>query len=160
MSGAQRTWLRTETPCLPTRCVVFADTGALYAFLVVGDAHHQEAVRAERALRERREQLWTIDPVLTELWLLLRRDVDIATCDRLARGVLQRGMQRERVEASDYSRAWEVGRDWSDQTFSLTDRQAFAVMERTRRYQAWSYDRDFAIIRVGPARGRALDVVR
>lgn len=140
--------------------MVFADTGALYAFLVVDDVHHQEAVRAERLLRERREQLWTLDPVLTELWLLLRRDVNLATCDRLTRGMLDRGLQRERLDGQDYARAWEIGRDWADQTFSLTDRQAFAAMERSRRYGAWSYDRDFAIIRVGPARNRALDIVR
>ena len=147
-------------PCSPTPCVVFADTGALYALLVVGVAHHQDAVRAERILREQREQLWTLDPVLTELWLLLRRDVDIQTCDRLVRGLLQRGLKREQLEIQDFARAWEIGRDWSDQTFSLTDRQAFAAIERSRRSRAWSYDRDFAIIRIGPARNRALDLVR
>lgn len=146
--------------CWRTPFVVFADTGALYAFLVVGDVHHQEAVYAERVLRERREQLWTLDPVLTELWLLLRRDVTIEMCDRLVRGLLDRGVQRERLESQDYVRAWEIGRDWSDQTFSLTDRQAFAAMERSRRFRAWSYDRDFAIIRVGAARNRAIDIVR
>lgn len=140
--------------------MVFADTGALYAFLVVGDVHHQEAVRAERGLRERREQLWTLDPVFTELWLLLRRDVSIETCDRLVHGLMERGLQRERLEIQDYARAREIGRQWSDQTFSLTDRQAFAAMERSRRYRAWSYDRDFAIIRVGAARNKALDIVR
>jgi predicted nucleic acid-binding protein len=140
--------------------VVFADTGALYAFLVVGDTHHQEAVHAERVLREHREQLWTIDSVVTELWLLLRRDVTIDNCDRLVRGVLDRGLQRERLESQDYVRAWEIGREWSDQTFSLTDRQAFAAMERSRRFRAWSYDRDFAIFRLGPARARAIDLVR
>ena len=140
--------------------MVFADTGALYALLVVDDVHHQEAVRAEQMLRERREQLWSLDPVFTELWLLLRRDVNVETCDRLVRGLLQHGVQRERLESQDYTRAWEIGRDWSDQTFSLTDRQAFAAMERRRLYRAWSYDRDFAIIRVGPGRKRALEVVR
>jgi uncharacterized protein len=140
--------------------VVFADTGALYAFLVVGDAHHQEAVHAERALRERREQLWTLDSVLTELWLLLGHDVTTENCDRLVRGILERGLQRERLESQDYARAWEIGREWSDQTFSLTDRQAFAAIERSRLYRAWSYDRDFAIFRVGPTRARAIDIVR
>jgi len=140
--------------------MVFADTSALYAFLVVGDAHHQEAVGAERMLRERREQLWTIDPVFTELWLLLRRDVRPEVCDGLVRGLLERGLQRDTLEPRDHLRAWEVGRDWADQDFSLTDRQAFAAIERSRQYRAWSYDRDFAIIRVGGARNRALDVVR
>ena len=55
--------------------------------------------------------------------------------------------------AQDFARAWEIGGDWSDQTFSLTDRQAFAAIERSRRSRAWSYDRDFAIIRIGPFHG-------
>jgi predicted nucleic acid-binding protein len=150
----------SETRCWRTPFVVFADTGALYAFLVVGDVHHQEAIQTERTLRERREQLWTLDSVITELWLLLRRDVAIETCDRLVRGLLDRGVQREHLESQDYVRAWEIGRDWFDQTFSLMDRQAFAAMERSRRFRAWSYDRDFAIFRIGPARVRAIDLIR
>lgn len=50
--------------------MVFADTSALFAFLVADDRHHSDAVRVEVSLRAQREMLWTIDPVLTELWLL------------------------------------------------------------------------------------------
>jgi predicted nucleic acid-binding protein len=64
------------------------------------------------------------------------------------------------LQDQDFIRAWQLGREWSDQDFSLTDRQAFAVLERTRRNRAWSYDSDFAIIRLGTGRDRALDLVR
>jgi predicted nucleic acid-binding protein len=140
--------------------VLFADTGALFAFLVRDDAHHHTAVRAEAGIRARREQVWTIDPVLTELWLLLRREVGAARSDALVAALLDRGVLREPLQDQDFMRAWQLGREWSDQNFSLTDRQAFAALERTRQDRAWSYDHDFAIIRLGAGRDRALDLVR
>jgi predicted nucleic acid-binding protein len=140
--------------------VLFVDTGALFAFLVRDDAHHLAAVGAEAAIRDRREQVWTIDPVLTELWLLLRREVGVARSDALVGALLDRGVRREALQDQDFIRAWQLGREWSDQDFSLTDRQAFAVLERTRRNRAWSYDSDFAIIRLGTGRDRALELVR
>ena len=139
--------------------MIFADTSALYATLVRNDAHHGDAHQAEAQLRIDREQLWTIDPVLTELWLLLRRDLTPQFCDDLVRGLLDRGLRREPLLPDDYQRAWQIGRDWSDQRFSLTDRQCFAAIERSRQLKAWSYDRDFAIIRLGPGRIQAIEVV-
>ena len=56
----------------------------------------------------------------------------------------------------DYRRAWEIGEAWSDQSFSLTDREAFAAIERTRELRAWSYDVDFSIIRLGPTRSQPI----
>ncbi len=140
--------------------MLFADTSALLAVLVSSDDHHAEAARAEAETRRRGERLWTIDPVITELWLLLRRDVETDRADRLVRGVLDSGLSRETLTAEDYTRCWEIGQRWSDQSFALTDRQAFAVMERTGRLRAWSYDRDFTVIRLGPRLDRALEVVR
>jgi len=140
--------------------VLFADTGALFAFLVRDDAHHDDAVRVESDIRTQREQVWTIDPVLTELWLLLRREIGSNRSDTLVAGLLDRGVRREALEDQDFTRAWLLGNQWADQHFSLTDRQAFAVLERTRRRRAWSYDTDFAVIRLGPGRAAPLDLVR
>lgn len=140
--------------------MLFVDTGALFAFLVRDDAHHLDAVRAEAEIRGRREQVWTIDPVLTELWLLLRREVGVSRSDALLAALLDRGLVREALQDQDFTRAWQFGSDWSDQDFSLTDRQAFAVLERTRQNRAWSYDKDFAVIRLGTGRDRALELVQ
>ena len=140
--------------------MLFVDTGALFALMVRDDANHPDAVRAEAEVRNRGEQVCTIDPVLTELWLLLRREIGVIRSDVLVAGVLDRGVRREALEDQDFTRAWQLGRQWADQNFSLTDRQAFGVLERTRRQRAWSYDNDFAVIRLGPGRDRALDLVR
>ncbi len=140
--------------------MVFADTSALFAFLVADDRHHADAVRAETGLRAQREILWTIDPALTELWLLLRRETNRVLSDQLIAGLLDRGLRREPLQPESYTRAWGLAREWPDQDFSLTDRQAFAAIEHSRRHRAWSYDDDFAVIRLGPRRSRSLDLVR
>lgn len=148
------------TRCLRKRCVPFADTSAIFAFLVADDRHHSDAVRAEAVLRSRRESIWTIDPVLTELWLLLRRETSREMSDRLVSGLLERGLRREPLRPEDHLRAWELARDWPDQDFSLTDRQSFATIERNRDLRAWSYDADFAVIRLGRQRRVSLELVR
>lgn len=140
--------------------MLFADTSALYALLVPEDTHHAEATRAATANRDRREQVWTIDPALTELWLLLKRDFGERGADRHVRGLLDHGLDREPLKEADYVRCWDIAHRWSDQDFALTDRQAFAVMERTGRLRAWSYDSDFTVIRLGPRLDRSVDVVR
>ncbi|MBV9329211.1 MAG: hypothetical protein JO352_36370 [Chloroflexi bacterium] len=98
--------------------------------------------------------------MLTQLWLLLRREIGVSRSDTLVYGLLERGVRRENVQDRDFERARALGRQWDDQQFSLTDRQSFAVLERTRRQRAWSYDNDFGVIRLGPARRLALEVVR
>jgi predicted nucleic acid-binding protein len=139
--------------------MIFTDASALYASLISDDARHVDAERAHAELVRRREQLWTIDPVLTELWHLLRRDFTRDFSDQPI-GLLERGLRREQLHDEDYLRAWQIGREWADQDFSLTDRQAFAAIERRRQLRAWSYDQDFAIVRLGARRNQAIEVVR
>ncbi len=140
--------------------MIFADTSALFALLVRGDAHHPDAVGAETGIRTRREQVWTIDPVLTELWLLLRREVGAHRSDALVSGLLHRGLLREPLLLQDYEQAWAIAEQWPDQRFSLADRQAFAAIERGRQWRAWSYDDDFAVIRLGHNRDQPIILIR
>jgi predicted nucleic acid-binding protein len=140
--------------------VHFADTSARFAFLVADDRRHGVAVAADAALRARRELIWTIDPVLTELWLLLRRETSRELSDRLVSGLLEGRLRRESLPTEGYLRAWELARDWPDQDFSLTDRQSFAAVERSRHLWAWSYDADFAVVRLGRQRRAPLERVR
>jgi predicted nucleic acid-binding protein len=140
--------------------VIFADTSALLALFIAADRHHEEAVRAWDRVRASRQRLWTIDPVLNELWLLVRRRSGNRIADQLLEALLDRGLERELVRSEHYARAWALAREWPDQDFSLTDRLAFAALGQLSRPRAWSYDADFAVIRLGPGRTRALDLVR
>jgi predicted nucleic acid-binding protein len=140
---------------LPT----FVDTSALYALLNRSDREHTRAAQAAERVRREHEPLWTVDAVAVELWRLLRGAVGRQHADRLLHGLMARGLSIEPSAREDYARAWQIGADWADQDFALTDRLCFAAMERLRHFRAWSYDADFAIIRLGHGRNRALDLV-
>jgi predicted nucleic acid-binding protein len=140
---------------LPT----FADTSALFALLNRSDRHHPRAADAAARVLRDREAVWTIDAVMVELWRLLRGPLGRGEADRLLQGLIARGLGVEASERADYLRAWQLGAEWADQSFALTDRLCFAALERKRSYRAWSYDSDFAIIRLGPARKRPLDLL-
>ncbi|HEY3117607.1 MAG TPA: hypothetical protein VGK54_12760 [Chloroflexota bacterium] len=140
--------------------MIFSDTGALFALLVDDDQFHAEARGAENAIRNSHEELWTIDPMVTELWSMLFRRYGVSRADGSVKSLLARGLRCERVDPQDYERAWEFGEQWPDQPFSLADRQAFAAIERTRRYRAWSYDHHFAVVRLGPRRAIPIELVR
>jgi predicted nucleic acid-binding protein len=123
------------------------------------DRRHAEAARAAQDVRNRREALWTIDAVVVELWRLLRGSFGPESADRLVQALAARGLAVEASAREDYARAWQLGAEWGDQGFALTDRLCFAAIERTRSLRAWSYDVDFAVIRLGPRRDRALDLL-
>ena len=138
----------------------FADTSALYALLSPNDRHHGAASYVAHQLVRERERLWTIDAVIVELWRLLRSEFGHEKADLLVRGLASGGLDVQASAREDYAQAWQRAVDWPDQDFALADRLSFAAIERQRSYRAWSYDVDFAIIRVGAARNRALDILR
>lgn len=138
---------------------IFADTSALFALLNRNDGQHARASQAARLVREQREELWTIDAVAVELWRLLRASFGREPADRLIQGLAERGLAIEASAREDYARAWQIAADWADQDFALSDRLGFAAIERARAFRAWSYDADFAVIRLGPARNRPLDLL-
>ncbi|MSQ22984.1 MAG: PIN domain-containing protein [Chloroflexi bacterium] len=135
---------------------IFADTSALFALLNQNDRRHLEAAEAARQIAKDREPVWTIDAVAVELWRLLRGQVGCRQADELLRGLISHGLEIEASARDDYTRAWQLADEWSDQDFALTDRLCFAGIERARSYHAWSYDSDFAVIRLGPSRNRPL----
>jgi predicted nucleic acid-binding protein len=65
----------------------------------------------------------------------------------------------ESVGPADLDAAWEIGRSYRDQDFSIVDRTSFAVMRRLGVDRAASLDDHFAIFRFGPNRRRAFTVV-
>ena len=136
----------------------FADTSALFALLNRNDRHHAEAARVAQLVRDQHEALWTIDAVVIELWRLLRGVAGATQADALVHALVVGGVRVEASTREDYGRAWQLGLEWQDQELALTDRLCFAAIERGRGFRAWSYDVDFAIIRLGPRRQRALEL--
>lgn len=102
----------------------------------------------------------TTDHVLVETWLLLNARLGRSAAERFWDG-LRSGVARiEPVQSGDIERAWSIGVDFADQTFSIVDRTSFAVMLRLGVIRVASFDDDFAIFRFGARKRQAFEVVR
>ena len=63
------------------------------------------------------------------------------------------------VGAGDLERAWRIAQDFPDQAFSLVDMTSFSVMERTGLARVAAVDHHVAVVRVGPRRDRAFEII-
>lgn len=68
-------------------------------------------------------------------------------------------LEVESVSAPDLQRAQAIADEWRDQEFDIVDCSSFAVMERLSCRRAASFDKDFAVYRVGPDRSKAFAVI-
>jgi predicted nucleic acid-binding protein len=135
---------------------VFVDTSAFYATADRGDSSHARAT----ALLSGAESRVTSDHVIVELWLLTRGRGGHAVAEASILALRASGIAIESVLPADLEAAWETGRAFPDQTFSLVDRTSFAVMQRLGVNRVISFDDDFAVYRYGPRRERAFELLR
>ena len=89
--------------------------------------------------------------VNTSIWYAAADKSDVKACGPVV---------VEIVSAADLDSAWEIGRSYRDQDFSIVDRTSFAVMRRLGIERVASLDDDVAIFRFGPGRRLAFTVVR
>ncbi len=136
--------------------MLFVDTGVWYAALDRGDVNHGGAVRTLGA----GQRLVTTDYVLVETWRLAAHRLGFGVAERFW-GSVRRGRARlEAVLPTDREVAWEIGRRYEDQRFSLVDRTSFAVMERLGLRRVAAFDNDFAVYRFGSGATDAFEVLR
>lgn len=134
---------------------VFVDSSALFAAANQRDRSNERA----RALLASGEPLLTTDHVLVETWLLSNARLGMTVADAIWQGV-RRSTSIEPVIAADLDAAWEIGRAYPDQSFSIVDRTSFAVMERLGIYRVVTFDNDFAIYRFGAGSRLAFEILR
>jgi predicted nucleic acid-binding protein len=134
---------------------LFVDTSMWYAAADKSDASNSRA----KAVLSGGEPLVTTDHILVESWMLIRHRLGRRAAERFWEG-LRSAATVEIVGAADLDTAWEIGKSYRDQDFSIVDRTSFAVMRRLGIERAASLDDDFAIFRFGPNRRRAFIVVR
>jgi len=135
---------------------LFVDTSIWYAAADKCDASNLRA----KAVLSQRELLVTTDHVLIETWTLIRWRLGRRAAERFWEGLRSGIATLETVLPADLDAAWEIGRSFRDQDFSVVDRTSFAVMRRLGIERAASLDDDFAIFRFGPKRQRAFTVIR
>lgn len=110
------------------------------------------------ALRARRGRLVTGVHVLHETWAVMRIRHGWQAAEELVAGI-RGGIARIEVSGvADLEVASTIGAAFADQSFSLSDRTSWAVMERLGIHNAISLDRDFRIYRFGPGRRRSFTV--
>jgi len=124
---------------------VFIDSSGYFATASQRDAHHAEARETLRDLLAQRRRLFTTNFILAEVHALLLNRVNRS----LAASVLfeidnSAATTIVRVSASDETRARAIIGQYQDKDFSLTDATSFAVMERLRIGQVFTFDRNFA----------------
>lgn len=135
---------------------LFVDSSAFYAAVDAGDRSHARAV----SVLGSGEGLITTDHILVETWLLVQRRLSTSVAEGFWSGIRTGAITLEVVGPSDLEVAWNIGRAFSDQSFSIVDRTSFAVMQRVGVLRAASFDDDFAIVRFGVKLDRAIEVVR
>ena len=135
---------------------LFVDTSVWYAAADKSEAGNLRA----KAVLSGGEPLVTTDHVLVETWTLIRHRLGRRAAERFWEGLRAGAAEVETVGIADLDAAWEIGKSYRDQDFSIVDRTSFAVMRRLGIERAASLDDDFAIFRFGPNRRQAFTVVR
>ena len=135
---------------------LFVDTSIWYAAADRSDASNARA----KAVLSHDEPLITTDHILVETWTLIRHRLGRHPAERFWEGIRLGAATLEPVGTADMDAAWEIGKSYRDQDFSLVDRTSFAVMRRLGIERAASLDDHFAIFRFGPNRRLAFTVVR
>lgn len=135
---------------------IFVDSSVWFAIIVARD---QNNARAKSILMDETERV-TTDHVVVETWLLLNSRYHRAGAEQFWERIRRGTARVESATAADLEHAWEIGRAFPDQSFSIVDRTSFAVMERLGILRAASFDDDFAIYRYGRERNRAFEIIR
>jgi predicted nucleic acid-binding protein len=135
---------------------LFVDTSIWYAAVDKSDPSNARA----KAVLSGGEPLLTTDHILVETWTLIRHRLGRHAAERFWEGLRSGVAIVETVGVADLNSAWEIGRSYRDQDFSIVDRTSFAVMRRLGIERAASLDDHFAIFRFGPSRRMAFTVVR
>ncbi len=135
---------------------IFVDSSAFYAAADTGDVHNPRA----KAILEGGGPLTTSDHIVVECWLLIRHREGRDQAENWWSALRSGGAVIEPVGSADLDVAWQIGRDFPDQDFSLVDRTSFAVMQRLGLSRVASFDDHFAIYRYGRTRDRAFEVLR
>jgi predicted nucleic acid-binding protein len=135
---------------------LFVDSSIWYAAADKSDTSNSRA----KAALSGGEPLITTDHILVETWTLVRHRLGWRAAERFWEGLRSGAATIESVGPADLNSAWEIGRSYRDQDFSIVDRTSFAVMRRLGIERAASLDDHFAIFRFGPNRRLAFTVVR
>ncbi|MHB0877211.1 MAG: type II toxin-antitoxin system VapC family toxin [Anaerolineae bacterium] len=123
---------------------LLVDTGAIFAFAVRSDAHHDEAVAFTVAAHTDRRSLLLCDVVFAETMTLLKARAGAAVAVRvgaqLRRSTLYQWLA---LGPEAEARAWALFSRYTDKEWSYTDCSILAVAQLLGLSDVFTYDRHF-----------------
>jgi uncharacterized protein len=121
--------------------MIFVDSGAWYALLVMNDSNHQAA---EQWFDANNERLITSDYILDESLTLLRTRGLHHQASMLGQGLLANRLAELVYLKIDIVEAtWEVFQQYNDKQWSFTDCTSKVLMERMHITTAFAFDHHF-----------------
>jgi predicted nucleic acid-binding protein len=133
---------------------MLVDTGAWYAVADASDRHHAEAAQFYQE-HAGRVAFVTTDLLVAETWTLLNAHLGRPAALTFWETLRETRVPIVTVEPVDLEAAWHIAQAYPDQTFSFVDCASFALMERLRIYDVFTFDTHFLVYRFGPGRQRA-----
>ena len=122
----------------------FVDTSAFFAANTRDDERHERALQVLRLAVEFRARMVTTTYVLAESHALHLNKLGWASAAAFLRDADNNpAFAVVQPTLDDELRARAIIYRYTDKTFSLTDAISFAVMERLRLREAFTFDRDF-----------------
>ena len=123
---------------------VFVDATAWIAIADASETHHTDAIRIYADLLHRRTYLVTIDLIIAEAQIWIRRRINY----QAAMTFLERVNQSAQIEiiyldASLEAETKAILQQYANQDFSFADAAAFALMRQRRITDAFTFDRHF-----------------
>jgi predicted nucleic acid-binding protein len=123
--------------------IVFADTSALFALMVLDDAMHEKAGEVFQELSQEKARLITSSYVILELIAMLQRRVGLDAVNDFQMKIMP-VLDVVWVDSDWHARAMQRLMVQRDQTISLVDCLSFEIMEARGMQDAYSFDAHFA----------------
>jgi predicted nucleic acid-binding protein len=123
--------------------LVFADTSALYAFLVAEDENHERAKSILAALRAEAPTLVSSSYVIQETVALLQTRIGVPAV-RTFQQIVAPALEVAWIEGALHERAMAALLAAGKRDVSLTDWTSFEVMRDRGIERAFAFDPDFA----------------
>jgi len=137
--------------------LILVDTGAFYALVDRNDVNHGSAKKFYRSVAGKK-LLCSSLPVLTETWLLIDARLGRHFADRLWKAVCDGACEILPLSREDLVMALEIESKYSDAAFGFVDSTCFALCEKHKLRQVFTFDRKhFSIYR--PRFTSALELV-
>jgi predicted nucleic acid-binding protein len=120
------------------------DTGAIYAFVVRTDAHHEEARAFTREFLSTNGVLVLADVVFAETMTLLKARVGADVAARVGVELRRNPLYLWTALGVEGERAtWEVFQRYADKEWSYTDCALFVLVRRLEIPQVFAFDEHF-----------------